>query len=142
MRLDRSTLVVAALAGAVGLAGGVALGRTSYPPLEVLLQRGASVLDQPLAYPTGAPAVTAAIVTLQPGQATGPHHHEVPLLGYVLEGAITVDYGDAGSRTFGPGEAFIEAFRTVHEGRNAGDVPMRLLAVYMGAEDAANTVMD
>ena len=28
-----------------------------------------------------------------------------------------------------------------HDGHNAGDVPMRLLAVYMGAEGVPNTVM-
>ena len=45
------TLLVAGLAGAVGLGGGVALGRTSYPPLDVLLKGSETVLGQAIAYP-------------------------------------------------------------------------------------------
>ena len=139
--LTRSALRAAALAAALGLAAGIALGRTTYPPLEVLLKAGHSVLGQPFAYPEGQPQVTAAIVTVMPGQETGWHRHEVPLLGYILEGALTVDYGPAGSRTYEAGDAFLEAFGSEHDGRNAGDAPMRLLAVYMGAEGVPNTVM-
>ena len=119
----------------------MALGRTSYPPLEVLLKATRSVLGQPLAYPKGTPEITAAIVTLEPGRETGWHRHDVPLLGYILEGALTVDYGPAGSRTYDAGDAFVEAFGTDHDGRNDGAVPVRLLAVYMGAEGAPNSVM-
>ena len=138
-RLARS-LSALALAATLGLAAGVALGRTSYPPLDVLLKTSASVLGQPLAWPAGTPEITAAIVTLEPGKATGWHHHDVPLLGYILEGALTVDYGPAGSRTYAAGDAFVEAFRTDHDGRNDGSVPMRLLAVYMGAEGVPPSV--
>jgi quercetin dioxygenase-like cupin family protein len=139
--LTRSALRAGALAAALGLAAGIALGRTTYPPLVFLLKAGNSVLGQPFAYPEGQPQVTAAIVTLMPGQETGWHRHEVPLLGYILEGALTVDYGPAGSRTYEAGDAFLEAFGSDHDGRNAGDAAMRLLAVYMGAEDVPNTVM-
>jgi quercetin dioxygenase-like cupin family protein len=132
---------LAALAAALGLAAGVALGRTAYPPLDVLLETSTSALGQPLAYPPGTPRVTAAIVTIAPGQSTGWHRHDVPLMGYVLEGELTVDYGPDGSRTWRAGEAFMEAFRTEHDGRNAGPDPVRLLAVYMGAEGAPIAVM-
>jgi quercetin dioxygenase-like cupin family protein len=138
----RRPFLAAVLAGTLGLAAGLALGRTGYPPLEVLVQSGSSILGQPLAYPPGTPQVTAAIVTLEPGQSTGPHHHAVPLLGYILDGALTVDYGPDGSRTYAAGEAFLEAFRTPHDGHTAGDAPVRLLAVYIGAEGTPNTVMD
>ena len=81
------------------------------------------MLGQPFAYPEGQPQVTATIVTLMPGQETGWHRHEVPLLGYILEGALTVDYGPAGSRAYEAGDAFLEAFGSDHDGRNAGDAP-------------------
>lgn len=135
------TATAVALAAGLGLAAGAALGRTGYPPLEILLQSGSSVLGQPLAYPPGKPQVTAAIVTLQPGQETGWHRHGVPLLGYILEGALTVDYGPDGSRSYAAGEAFLEAFGSDHDGRNDGSAPMRLLAVYIGAEGVPNSVM-
>ena len=52
------------------------------------------------------------MVTLMPGQETGWHRQEVPLFGYILEGALTVDYGPAGSHTYEAGDAFLEAFGT------------------------------
>ena len=140
-RRPARSLTALALAAALGLVAGVALGRTTYPALEVLLKAPRSVLGQPLAWPDGTPAITAAIITLEPGRETGWHRHDVPLLGYILEGALTVDYGPGGSRTYAAGDAFIEAFETDHDGRNAGAVPVRLLAVYMGAEGVPLSVM-
>ena len=142
--LDRAwlrTLLVAGLAGAVGLGGGVALGRTSYPPLDVLLKGAETVLGQAIAYPGGAPVVTAAIVTMVPGQETGWHEHDAPLFAWMLDGELTVDYGPDGSRVYRKGDALLEAFRTRHNGRNSGAENVRLLAVFIGAEGVANTVM-
>ncbi|WP_159090032.1 cupin domain-containing protein [Ruegeria sp. Alg231-54] len=63
------------------------------------MQTDKSVIGEPLEYPDGTPQITMAIVTMQPGQKTGWHRHEVPLAAYMLEGEITVDYGDAGTKT-------------------------------------------
>ena len=135
-------LLAVGLAGAVGLGCGVALGRTGYPPLEVLLQGSETVLGQEIAYPAGEPVVTAAIVTMVPGQETGWHAHEAPLFAWMLEGELTVDYGPDGTRTYRAGDALLEAFRTRHNGRNSGAEEVRLLAVFMGAEGVANTVVE
>ena len=140
--IGSTTLLAAGLAGAVGLAAGVALGRTSYPPLEVHLQGSETVLGQEIAYPAGKPVVTAAIVTVAPGGETGWHVHEAPLFAWMLEGELTVDYGPDGSRVYHAGAALLEAFRTRHNGRNTGAEDVRLLAVFMGADGVANTVME
>ena len=108
--------------------------------LTPLLQSGKTVLAQPFTYPAGNPDVTAAIVTLPPGAQTGWHTHEVPLFGYVLEGVITVDYGSKGVKVYKPGDSWIEAINWPHNGMNKGTVPVKLLAVYMGGGDKANTV--
>lgn len=108
--------------------------------LTPLLQSGTTVLGQPFAYPADNPDVTAAIVTLPPGAQTGWHTHEVPLFGYVLEGVITVDYGSKGVKVYKPGDSWIEAINWPHNGMNKGTVPVKLLAVYMGGGDKANTV--
>ncbi len=69
-----------------------------------LLSTGSTVLGETLHYPTGGPAhVTAAIVTLAPGARTVLHRHGVPMFAYVLDGEITVDYGDRGKRTYQAG---------------------------------------
>lgn len=92
-------------------------------------------MGERIAYPAGAPAkVTAAVVTLAPGQETGWHTHGMPVLGYVLEGELEVDYGEKGVRVYRAGEAVLEAIGVAHNGRNTGVAPMRVLAVFMGAD--------
>ena len=108
----------------------------------MLLQGSETVLGQEVAYPAGEPVVTAAIVTMAPGQETGWHAHEAPLFAWMLEGELTVDYGPDGTRTYRAGDALLEALRTRHNGRNGGAEQVRLLAVFMGAEGVANTVVE
>lgn len=108
--------------------------------LTPLLQSGTDILGAPLAYPDAPADVTAAIVTVPPGGETGWHSHEVPLFAYILEGELTVDYGEKGKRTYRAGDSVLEAVGWSHNGTNTGTVPMRLLAVYMGGGGKANTV--
>ncbi len=142
VKIWRKPWIVAGLAGAVGLCSGLALGRSSYPPLDVLLSGSETVIGQEIAYPAGTPIVTAAIVTMLPGQETGWHVHDAPLFAWMLNGELTVDYGPDGERTYRAGDAMLEAFRTRHNGRNSGEQDARLLAVFMGARGVANTVME
>jgi quercetin dioxygenase-like cupin family protein len=108
--------------------------------LTPLLQSGVDTVGQPIQYPSGAGKVTAAIVTVPPGGQTGWHSHEVPLFGYVLEGVLTVDYGSKGIKTYKAGDSWMEAMNWPHNGMNKGTVPVKLIAVYMGGGDKANTV--
>lgn len=110
--------------------------------LTPLLQDSTDVLGTPLAYPDGEPVVTAAIVTIPPGGQTGHHSHEVPLFAHILEGELTVDYGEKGSRTYRAGDSVLEAVGWPHNGTNTGSVPMKLLAVYIGSNSARNTVTE
>ena len=108
--------------------------------LTPLLQSGETTIGQPIQYPSGAAKVTGAIVTLPPGGQTGWHTHEVPLFGYVLEGTLTVDYGSKGTKDYKAGDSWLEAMNWPHNGINNGSVPVRLIAVYMGGGDKANTI--
>ena len=107
-----------------------------------LLDTGTTALGQKFSYPAGAPHVTSVIVTMQPGETTGWHQHDVPMFCYMLEGEITVDYGKSGTRTYRKGDALMEAIDVVHDGRNTGPVPARVLVVFMGAEGVPDTVME
>jgi quercetin dioxygenase-like cupin family protein len=113
------------------------------PSAEPVLQTGETVLGQPIAWAQGTPQVTAVIVTLPPGAETGWHRHPVPLFGWMLEGELTVAYQGAGAsetqRTYRPGDALMEAIDTPHNGRNAGPAPVRILAVFLGAEGVGNS---
>jgi quercetin dioxygenase-like cupin family protein len=108
--------------------------------LTPLLEGGIDVLGHPLVYPDAPANVTAAIVTIPPGGETGWHSHEVPLFAYILEGELTVDYGEKGKKTYRAGESVLEAVDWPHNGTNTGTVPMKLIAIYMGGGGKANTV--
>ncbi len=128
-------LLAASLAGA-------GFSQDRYPPLDVLLSSGETIIQQKLVYPEGPAVITSAIVTMQPGASTGWHRHDAPLFAWMLEGELTVDYGADGVKVYKAGDAFIEAFKTSHNGTNTGTGPARVLAVFAGAEGTANTVVE
>lgn len=125
-----------AAALAIGFAaGGGAEAQLASFRLAPLLASGTTIMGEPVAYPAAAPAkVTAGIVTLAPGEETGWHRHGMPSFGYVLEGELTIDYENGERRTLKAGEALLETIALAHSGRNTGSGPMRILAVFMGAE--------
>lgn len=127
----------------VFLAGISLVGQAqTYYPVQELLSSGKTVVGEELRYPTtGTPRITVAIVTVEPGAQASFHRHPVPLVAYILEGELTVDYGEKGSRTFRQGDALIEAMNVPHRGTNSGSGIVRLLAVYIGAEGSENTVL-
>ena len=132
----------AGLCFASGIVVTVALAETAFPPVQVLVSSSQSILGQTIDYPAGQATMTAAIVTLQPGQSTGSHMHEAPLFVMVLEGEVTVDYGQGVTKRYVKDDAFLEAFKSNHNGTNTGSVPVRILTVYAGSDSVKNTVME
>jgi len=111
------------------------------PQVSQVLSTSKTVMDEPIVYPSGKPAkITTAIVTMAPGVETGWHTHGVPLTGLILEGELTVDYGEKGKRTFRQGESVAEAINVPHNGKNTGAGVLRFFVVYMGAEGAPNSL--
>jgi quercetin dioxygenase-like cupin family protein len=111
-----------------------------YSGVRTVLSTGETVTGEPIRYPTGAPAqLTALEITLQPGQQTGWHTHPVPLFGYILEGELTVDYGAKGQRIYRKGDGLAEAMNEAHNGRNLGQGPVTILAVFAGMEGVPNS---
>ena len=106
---------------------------------RTVLSTGTTVTNEPIRYPSGTPHINAVEITLAPGQRTGWHTHPVPLFGYILEGELTVDYGPLGKRTFRQGEALVEAMNEAHNGRNTGQGPLKILAVFVGAQGVPDT---
>ena len=51
-------------------------------------------------------------------------------------------YGETGERTYETGDGFLETIGRRHNGRNDGDQPMRVLAVYIGAQGTPNAVAE
>jgi quercetin dioxygenase-like cupin family protein len=138
----RAALAATALLLALALLPWSANRGDTREAIAPLLSTGKTVLGQTLSYPVGAPAkVTAAIITMQPGEETGWHKHDVPLFGLMLEGELSVDYGAEGTRVYRKGEALLEAIGVAHNGRNTGAGEARILAVFMGADGVPDTVL-
>ncbi|MDX9945033.1 MAG: cupin domain-containing protein [Azonexus sp.] len=114
-----------------------------YYPVQELLVTGQTVVGENIQYPsTGTPKITVAVVTVAPGAPAAFHRHPVPLVAYILEGELTVDYGEKGVKTFRQGDALVEAMHVPHRGMNLGSGLVKLLAVYIGAEGSANVVLE
>ncbi|MEM7170867.1 MAG: cupin domain-containing protein [Pseudomonadota bacterium] len=112
-----------------------------YKRVVPLLETTTTNQGQPLVYPTDGPAkITSLIVTLKPGEETGLHQHPILTYGHVLSGEIQVNYQGQGTKTYRAGDTFMEAFGTLHNGRNSGDEPARILVVFMGTDDLPNVV--
>lgn len=108
-----------------------------------LLSTQTTILGETIRYPdSGQARVSSSIVTIEPGQDTVFHRHPAPMFAYILEGEVTVDYGDAGKRVYRPGEAFVEAMNVTHRGMNLGTTKVSILSVYMGAEGTKNVALE
>lgn len=129
------------IALAIALSTSPILAKDTAPRVDMLLSSTETIVGQTLVYPQGQAKMTAVIVVMQPGQSTGPHLHNVPLFGYMLEGELTVDYGPDGVKTYHTGDSLLEAVGSVHNGTNTGDGVARVLVVFAGAEDVDLTTV-
>jgi quercetin dioxygenase-like cupin family protein len=95
-----------------------------------------AIVGELLEYPsTPDPVISSNILTIPPGAVTEWMIHPVQPYLYVLEGALTVEFAEDGSRqTFEAGHAFLQTRTHWHRGRNDGASPVRFLAVFVGAK--------
>jgi quercetin dioxygenase-like cupin family protein len=112
------------------------------PDLSLVSMDSASIAGEPVAYPnTPSPEISSYIMPIAPGATTQWMTHPVPAYLYVLEGTLTVEFAEDGSRKeFKAGQAFLQARTKWHRGRNDGTVPVRFLAVFCGAKDVPNVL--
>ena len=102
--------------------------------MEVLAKGGASWDGAALpAYPTTAPEVTVARVTIPPHSALPVHKHPILNAAYMVSGAITIVAESGKERKVRAGDGFIELVDTWHHGRNDGDEPAVIVVVYVGS---------
>ena len=66
-----------------------------------------------------------------PGGAAGKHTHPGEELGYVLEGTLQLEVDGQPARTLKAGEVFFIPAGVVHDGRNVGSGPAKVLATYV-----------
>ncbi|MBZ5661528.1 MAG: cupin domain-containing protein [Acidobacteriia bacterium] len=65
------------------------------------------------------------------GAREGRHTHPGSAIIYVQEGTLTLDYEGKPTATYKPGDStYVEAGK-IHEGRNAGNTPVKVLATFV-----------
>lgn len=79
------------------------------------------------------PGWTAGLVevVIPVGGREGRHTHPGPLMVYVQDGAITLDYEGQPTKTYRAGDTFYVEGGKIHEGINMGNVPARALASFV-----------
>jgi quercetin dioxygenase-like cupin family protein len=72
-----------------------------------------------------------AIAEIAPGASSGAHFHHGVELGYVISGSMTVEHPNGSTTTFTQGQAFRNPISEIHNAKNPGAAPVRILAVYI-----------
>ncbi len=106
-----------------------------------LLKTTVTSAGQPIAYPQITdPEVTGLLVEIPPGAETGWHKHPFPCYAYMLSGELSVDFEGGKTNHFTAGQAFAEGVNLLHNGRNIGTEPVRLVLFVTGEKDKPFTV--
>jgi quercetin dioxygenase-like cupin family protein len=98
-----------------------------------LAMETASWDGRPIVYPGGQAEVTALLVEVAPGAQTGWHCHLVPSFAYLLEGTLELALDDGRTKRLQAGDALAEVVSRLHNGRNVGSTPVKLVVFYTGA---------
>jgi quercetin dioxygenase-like cupin family protein len=99
------------------------------------------LLKQPIAYPrTDKPEMISVIGIIEPGGRTPLHEHPVPTYVYVLEGEVELQSHGGQPHQYKAGEAYIEALNHQHQLFNKGNVPAKVLVVFVGEEGKPTTI--
>jgi quercetin dioxygenase-like cupin family protein len=108
-----------------------------------LWQTSVNSIGQPIVYPQGGtPEVTAFLVEMAPGERTPWHQHPVPLLGYILEGELTVQLASGGQRVMKTGQISHEGVDVIHQGISTGAVPVKIIVFAIGLQNVPMTIIE
>jgi quercetin dioxygenase-like cupin family protein len=109
--------------------------------VQTLLQTVTNSVGQLIAYPRdGTPEVTVLLIEMAPGEETGWHRHPVPLMGYIMEGTLTVYQSTGHKRVIPAGGVSLESVDIIHNGVNEGAVPCKMVVFVAGLKDMPFTI--
>lgn len=109
--------------------------------IQPLLRTTTDAAGQPLVYPeTDQPQITAVMVEIPPGAQTGWHKHPYPCVAYILSGSLSVEMEGGKVHEITAGQALAESVNVLHNGKNTGTEPVKLVMFVMGAKDKPFTV--
>lgn len=108
-----------------------------------LLQTTTTWDGKAISYPTGEkPQVTALMIEIPVNAETGWHHHPVPSFAMILEGTLDVTLKDGSVNHLKAGDPLVEVVNTSHNGRNTGNVPVKIMVFYTGTVNSTLTIKE
>lgn len=136
------TMLTLAVGAAIGV-GGLALAQTGHGQGKGPTVKTLSAVDVGEELNGKQARATTQEVTFEPGAASAPHRHPGPVFGYVLEGELEFQAGDAPVRRLKAGDTFYEPAMVLHAvARNpSAKARTRVLAVILHARDAKALVV-
>lgn len=75
--------------------------------------------------------VVMAVAEIAPGTNAGPHRHPGIEIGYFLDGTVEMVHEGKPTTPAKTGDSFRNELRAVHDVKNVGKTPARVLAVYI-----------
>lgn len=75
--------------------------------------------------------VVQAVAEIAPTGSTGRHTHFGEEVSYVMEGELLLEVEGKPARTVKTGEAFVVPYGVVHDGKNVGTVPVKVVVAYV-----------
>ncbi|HEX5072412.1 MAG TPA: cupin domain-containing protein [Gemmatimonadaceae bacterium] len=124
-RRQRAFVIGVTLAGAA--AAGAAVDRLALAQQPGIKRTILLRTDEP-----GSPTHEAVmgVAEIAPGAMAGKHRHPGIEIGYVLEGSVTLEHEGESPRVLKAGDSFNNG-AGVHNARNTGKTPVKILAVYL-----------
>lgn len=98
---------------------------------------------KPISYPTHEKAqVTALMIEIPVNGETGWHRHPVPSFAMIVQGTLDVMLRDGRVNHLKAGDPLVEVVDTAHNGRNTGDVPVKIMVFYTGTVNNVLTIKE
>ncbi|HEX6004454.1 MAG TPA: cupin domain-containing protein [Burkholderiales bacterium] len=138
--MKRETLTAAFAILWLVAAAAHALDETPAVKVTALVKSTTSWNGKRVAYPQGEAEISGMVIEIAPAAQTGWHAHPVPSFAMVLQGTLEVTLEDGRQKRIGAGEALIEVVNTLHNGRNVGTGPLKIVVFYAGAVGQPLTV--
>lgn len=121
---------------------GWAIEPTSLIKVTPILKSSNSWEGSPIVYPQGQAEITGMMVEMAPGAETGWHLHPVSSFGMILEGEMEVTLKTGEIKRMKAGDAVVEVANKLHNGRNVGTAPLKIIVFYAGAVGSVLTVKE
>lgn len=140
--MKKSSVIIPFILSLLWQPAALALEPSATVKILTVLNTKSSWDGKPIEYPAGKAEVTGMVVEIAPGGETGWHMHPVPSFAMVLEGELELRLKSGVVKRLQAGEALAEVVNTIHNGRNVGRVPVKLVVFYMGLDGQQQTVRE